>query len=207
MYGRIAAVRSVDINVAEYSFTTLLGPSGCGKTTLLRLIAGFELPTTGNLLIDGASIRDLPPEKRPVNTVFQNYALFPHMTVQENVSFSLNVRGTAREAAARRSRQVLETVHLLDYAASYPNELSGGQQQRVAVARALVAEPRLLLLDEPFSALDRNLRQKMQVELKQIQRYLRITFIFVTHDQDEAFALSDRNHCHGSRFRRAKRHA
>ncbi len=190
-FGKSVAVAGVDFDIPERAFTTLLGPSGCGKTTILRMIAGFEDPTGGSLELDGQSLASVPPEKRPVNTVFQSYALFPHMTVAENVGFSLTLQRQTKDVVERRVQRALDTVHMVEFAARYPSELSGGQQQRVAVARAIVAEPRLLLLDEPLSALDRKMREHLQIELKDLQRRLGIAFVYVTHDQEEAFALSD----------------
>lgn len=189
-YGQSPAVADVDFDIGERAFTTLLGPSGCGKTTILRLIAGFEQPSAGELLLEGVSLAGLPPEKRPVNTVFQSYALFPHLSVSENVAFSLRLRqGTG--SIDRKVADALAAVHMTEYAERFPHELSGGQQQRVAVARAMIAAPRLLLLDEPLSALDRKMRLHLQSELKDLQRRLGIAFVYVTHDQEEAFALSD----------------
>ncbi|MDQ0456836.1 ABC transporter ATP-binding protein [Rhizobium paknamense] len=189
-YGRSRAVDGVDLDIPERAFTTFLGPSGCGKTTILRMIAGFERPDSGSLVLDGRSLIDVPPERRPVNTVFQNYALFPHLTVFENVAFSLTLRRRSPDPAPKVLR-ALETVHMAEFADRYPYQLSGGQQQRVAVARAMVAEPHLLLLDEPLSALDRKMRSHLQIELKDLQKRLGIAFVYVTHDQEEAFALSD----------------
>jgi spermidine/putrescine transport system ATP-binding protein len=189
-YGTSRAVDGVDLDIPERAFTTFLGPSGCGKTTILRMIAGFEKPDGGTLVLDGRSLIGVPPERRPVNTVFQNYALFPHLTVFENVAFSLTLRRRSPDPAPRVLR-ALETVHMGELGARYPHQLSGGQQQRVAVARAMVAEPHLLLLDEPLSALDRKMRSHLQIELKDLQKRLGIAFVYVTHDQEEAFALSD----------------
>ena len=190
-YGAHApVVAGVDFDVAERAFTTLLGPSGCGKTTILRMIGGFEKPTAGTLTLDGMLLGDRPPERRPVNTVFQSYALFPHMSVFDNVAFSLSLRSGTGDVAAK-VRRALDAVHMVEFSDRFPAQLSGGQQQRVAVARAMVAEPRLLLLDEPLSALDRAMRAHLQLELKDLQRRLGIAFVYVTHDQDEAFALSD----------------
>jgi spermidine/putrescine transport system ATP-binding protein len=189
-YGRGRAVDGVDLDIPERAFTTLLGPSGCGKTTILRMIAGFETPDSGSLVLDGRPLAGVPPERRPVNTVFQSYALFPHLTVFENVAFSLTLRRGHGDPGPRVKR-ALDAVHMGDFAARYPHQLSGGQQQRVAVARAIIAEPHLLLLDEPLSALDRKMRAHLQIELKDLQRRLGIAFVYVTHDQDEAFALSD----------------
>jgi len=189
-YGKAPAVDGVDLDVPERAFMTLLGPSGCGKTTILRTIAGFETPDAGDLVLDGVGLTGIPPERRPVNTVFQSYALFPHLTVAENVAFSLRLRRGVPDVETRVGR-ALDAVHMAAFGARYPHQLSGGQQQRVAVARAIVAEPRLLLLDEPLSALDRKMRAHLQVELKDLQRRLGIAFVYVTHDQEEAFALSD----------------
>ena len=190
-YGRVRAVGPVDLDIPERAYTTLLGPSGCGKTTLLRLIAGFEAPDGGTITLDGNRIDAAPPERRPVNTVFQSYALFPHLNVEQNVAFSLTLKRLPADAVRSRVRRALEAVDLAAFADRAPGELSGGQQQRVAVARAIVAEPRLLLLDEPLSALDRKMRARVQIELKDLQRRLGIAFVHVTHDQEEAFALSD----------------
>ncbi len=189
-FGRSTAVDGIDLDVPERAFLTLLGPSGCGKTTVLRMIAGFETPDAGDMRLDNTPLADVPPERRPVNTVFQSYALFPHLTVNENVAFSLNLRGGIPDIPAR-VRRALEAVHMADFGDRYPHQLSGGQQQRVAVARSIIAEPRLLLLDEPLSALDRKMRGHLQIELKALQRRLGIAFVYVTHDQEEAFALSD----------------
>jgi len=181
---------SVDISHGE--FVTLLGPSGCGKTTLLRLVAGLEKPDSGSVFLDGSDISSLPPEERQVNTVFQSYALFPHMTVAGNVAFGLQLKGIKGQQLLERVNQALDQVRMGGYAERYPGQLSGGQQQRVAFARAVVNTPRVLLLDEPLSALDARLRRDMQVELKRLQRELGIAFILVTHDQEEALSMSDR---------------
>jgi spermidine/putrescine transport system ATP-binding protein len=178
--------------VAEGEFLTLLGPSGCGKTTALRLLAGFEQPDAGEIRLDGECINALPPERRPVNTVFQSYALFPHMTVADNVAFGLRMKRTPAAAIAPRVKEALKLVRLADLGQRKPGQLSGGQQQRVALARALVNQPRVLLLDESLSALDTRLRKAMQTELKSLQRRLGLTFVFVTHDQEEALSMSDR---------------
>ena len=188
----VCALSSVDLSIVNGEFLTLLGPSGCGKTTILRLISGFEKPTTGHVFINGRQVNELPPEKRQVNTVFQNFALFPHMTVFDNVAFGLKMQKVGKAEINERVREILRTVHLEALADRKPHQLSGGQQQRVALARAIVNNPVVLLLDEPFSALDFRLRQKMQLELKHLQRKLGITFVFVTHDQEEALAMSDR---------------
>ncbi|WP_120633259.1 ABC transporter ATP-binding protein [Ruegeria sp. EL01] len=188
----VRALRNADLTINDNEFFTLLGPSGCGKTTLLRLMAGFEVPSAGELTLFGDDIAHLPPEKRPINTVFQHYSLFPHMTVLENIAFGLK-RLRKPDAEARRvAQEMLDLVHLSDFGARKPDQLSGGQQQRVALARALAPQPRVLLLDEPLSALDLKLRQSMRAELKRLQRETGITFVFVTHDQEEALAMSDR---------------
>ncbi len=190
--GRVAALDGVDLSVGENEFVTLLGPSGCGKTTLLRAISGFEALDSGTINLEGRDLSGLPPFKRPVNTVFQSYALFGHMTVARNVGYALEVRGTPRAAREAEVATALEKVGLAGFGGRKPSQLSGGQRQRVALARAIIAKPRLLLLDEPLSALDRNLRQQMQIELKALQHTLGIAFIFVTHDQEEALTMSDR---------------
>lgn len=190
-----ASVRAVDdvtINVRSNEFLTLLGPSGCGKTTLLKCIAGFEDLESGDLILDGRSLRSVPAHRRPFNTVFQNYALFPHMTVAQNVSYGLDVAGVKKPERDRRVGEALEMVGLSGFGARRSSQLSGGQQQRVALARSLVLKPRVLLLDEPLSALDRKMREAMQIELKNLQHTVGITFIFVTHDQEEALTMSDR---------------
>jgi spermidine/putrescine transport system ATP-binding protein len=188
----VHALREVTLDVRENEFFTLLGPSGCGKTTLLRLIAGFEEPTAGHIELHGRTLTGLPPYRRPVNTVFQNYALFPHLSVARNVSFGLEMLGTGQDEINERVRKMLELVRLADYGNRTPAQLSGGQQQRVALARALANHPKVLLLDEPLSALDLKLRKEMQLELKRLQSETGITFIFVTHDQEEALTMSDR---------------
>ena len=188
----VRALDNVSVTIRENEFFTLLGPSGCGKTTLLRLIAGFELPTSGDILLHGESVADRPPYHRPVNTVFQSYALFPHMTVSENISFGLEMRGTSRADARKTVDEMLSLVQMAGLGGRRPSQLSGGQQQRVALARALANHPRVLLLDEPLSALDLKLRQGMRSELKALQKRTGITFIFVTHDQEEALTMSDR---------------
>ena len=191
-FGTFTALAGVSLTIGHNQFFTLLGPSGCGKTTLLRCIAGFEDVTEGTILLDGRDIARLAPNLRPVNTVFQHYALFPHMTVAENVAFGLKMQGMAPDARRKRAGEMLDLVHLSAFADRLPAQLSGGQQQRVALARALAPAPRVLLLDEPLSALDLKLRQAMRVELKQLQEDSGITFIFVTHDQEEALTMSDR---------------
>ena len=191
-FGEREVLKGISLQVPAGEFLTLLGESGSGKTTLLRLIAGFEQPTSGEIRMNGERLDTLPPYKRRVNTVFQNYALFPHLTVQENVGYGLRVSGVASAEIPERVAEALRMVKMEEYAASRTTKLSGGQQQRVALARALVNRPQLLLLDEPLSALDANLRKQMQGELKSLQREVGITFLFVTHDQEEAMALSDR---------------
>ena len=183
---------SLDLDIQDGEFITLLGPSGCGKTTLLRLIAGFEQPDTGAVVLSGHNITQAAPEHRPLNTVFQNYALFPHMSVYDNVAYGLKMEKRPKDEIRQRVDDVLAMVQLQDFARRKPHQLSGGQQQRVAIARAVVKRPQLLLLDEPLSALDYKLRRTMQVELKRLQRELGITFVFVTHDQEEALSMSDR---------------
>ncbi len=191
-FGSVVAVDEVSLRVEAGEFLTLLGPSGCGKTTLLRLIAGFDVPTTGSVWLGDENVTALPPYRRPVNQVFQSYALFPHLTVAGNVGFGLRMQRVPSGERGRRIQETLELVSLQGLDGRYPQELSGGQKQRVALARALVCRPRVLLLDEPFSALDARLRQAMQLELKRLQRQLGITFVFVTHDQQEALTMSDR---------------
>ncbi|AWC23100.1 Spermidine/putrescine import ATP-binding protein PotA [Aminobacter sp. MSH1] len=188
----IVALDCIDLDVRRNEFLTLLGPSGCGKTTLLQAISGFVELDSGRILIDGENMTDRPPYRRPVNTVFQNYALFPHMTVGENAGYALEVAGVATPERAKRVAEALAMVGLEGLEKRKPRQLSGGQQQRVALARAIIARPKLLLLDEPLSALDKNLRQSMQIELKTLQNELGISFIFVTHDQQEALTMSDR---------------
>ena len=191
-FGTLTAVHEMNLAVEDGSFVSFLGPSGCGKTTTLRMIAGLLTPTSGEIRINGRRINETPIHKRNLGLVFQNYALFPHKTIFDNVAFGLKYRGVSRADAARRVREALELVRLPDVASRYPAQLSGGQQQRIALARAIVIRPDVLLLDEPLSALDANLREEMRVELKGIQQKLGITTIFVTHDQAEALALSDR---------------
>jgi spermidine/putrescine transport system ATP-binding protein len=191
-FGSYTAVDNVSIDVEAGEFFTLLGPSGCGKTTLLRMIAGFDLPDSGQILLDGNDMVGTPPEKRPVHTVFQTYALFPHMTVADNIAFPLKMAGKAPQEIKSRVGELLERVRLPNFGNRFPHELSGGQKQRVAFARGLVNRPRLLLLDEPLGALDAKLREEMQIELINLQKEVGITFIFVTHAQDEALALSHR---------------
>ena len=191
-YGDVVAVDGIDLEVERGQFFTLLGPSGSGKTTTLRMIAGFELPDSGTVELGGRDVGDLPPYDREVNTVFQDYALFPHMSVADNVEYGMRVRGTAKDERAKRRDEALEMVRLSGYEDRKPAELSGGQRQRVALARSIVNRPRVLLLDEPLGALDLKLREQMQVELKQIQHEVGITFVYVTHDQEEALTMSDR---------------
>ena len=190
--GEVRALDDVSLAIREGEFFTLLGPSGCGKTTLLRLIAGFEAATSGRILLGGEDVTDRPPNKRPVNTVFQSYALFPHLTVRENVGFALKMLGKPRAEIAERTDRMLALVKMEALADRGIAQLSGGQQQRVALARALAPQPKVLLLDEPLSALDLKLRKEMQGELKRLQRETGITFVFVTHDQEEALTMSDR---------------
>jgi putative spermidine/putrescine transport system ATP-binding protein len=191
-FGSVRAVDGVDLEIADGEFFSMLGPSGSGKTTVLRMIAGFEQPTRGTIELAGKDVTGEPPFARDVNTVFQDYALFPHMSVLENVEYGLRVKKVPRSERRRRAVEALETVRLGGHSARRPSQLSGGQRQRVALARALVNRPKVLLLDEPLGALDLKLRREMQIELKQIQRDVGITFVFVTHDQEEALTLSDR---------------
>ncbi|WP_116083310.1 ABC transporter ATP-binding protein [Tropicimonas sp. IMCC34011] len=191
-YGSVTAVRDIDLDIAPGEFFALLGPSGSGKTTLLMLLAGFDQPSDGQVLMSGTPISDFPPHRRRIGVVFQNYALFPHMTAAENVAYPLKMRGVPRDERDNRVNAALGIVSLSDRGASYPSQLSGGQQQRVALARALVFGPDVLLMDEPLGALDRRLRDQMQIELKRIQHELGVTVIYVTHDQSEAMAMADR---------------
>lgn len=191
-FGDNTVVDDISLSIEAGEFFTLLGPSGCGKTTLLRMIAGFDVPDAGQILLDGIDLTGVPPEQRPVRTVFQNYALFPHMTVAQNIAFPLEMANTPKSQIKGKIDEALEDVRLTGFASRYPHELSGGQRQRVAVARALVTHPKLLLLDEPLSALDAQLREQMQIELMNLQKEIGITFIYVTHDQAEALALSHR---------------
>ncbi len=188
----VLALDDVSVEVRQGEFFTLLGPSGCGKTTLLRLIAGFEMPSAGQILLDGTDISYLPPNQRPVNTVFQSYALFPHLTVAQNIAFGLQMLGKPAAEVKARTDQMIALVQLESMAGRKTSQLSGGQQQRVALARALAPQPKVLLLDEPLSALDYKLRKEMQIELKRLQLETGITFVFVTHDQEEALTMSDR---------------
>lgn len=191
-FGDTVAVAGVDLEIQSGEFFSLLGPSGCGKTTLLRMIAGFDAPDEGRILIAGQDMRGVPPYRRPVNTVFQNYALFPHLTVEQNIAFGLRMKRMPKDQIAKRVGWALELVNMQGLETRRPHQLSGGQKQRVALARALVNEPEVLLLDEPLSALDLKLRQELRVELMNLQERLGITFIFVTHDQEEALVMSDR---------------
>ncbi len=191
-YGEVVAVAGVDLDIAHGEFFTMLGPSGSGKTTTLRMIAGFELPDSGTVELAGRDVGHLPPYDREVNTVFQDYALFPHMTVGDNVEYGMRVKGAPKAERSNRRDEALEMVRLTGYGERKPAELSGGQRQRVALARSIVNRPRVLLLDEPLGALDLKLREQMQVELKQIQGEVGITFVYVTHDQEEALTMSDR---------------
>jgi spermidine/putrescine ABC transporter ATP-binding subunit len=191
-FGTLVAVDRISIDIAPGEFLTLLGPSGSGKSTSLLMLAGFEEPTDGEILIDGRSIAGVPPYRRNIGMVFQNYALFPHMTVGENIAFPLQARKLPREEVARRIGDVLDLVKLPGYERRYPRQLSGGQQQRVALARALVYNPRVLLMDEPLGALDKHLRERLQLEIKALHEQLKVTIIYVTHDQEEALIMSDR---------------
>ena len=191
-FGGAVAVDNISLHVRPGEFLSLLGPSGCGKTTTLRMLAGFEEPTSGSIRISGQDVVGIPPHKRNVNTVFQAYALFPHMSVAENVAYGLRQKGTPKSEIRERVTESLDLVQMRSFADRKPTQLSGGQQQRIALARALINRPAVLLLDEPLGALDRQLREEMQIELKLLQSRLGITFIFVTHDQGEALSMSDR---------------
>jgi spermidine/putrescine transport system ATP-binding protein len=191
-YGSVEILHAIDLAVEDSEFLVVLGPSGSGKTTILRLIGGFLAPSTGRIMLDGRDIAHVPINRRPFNTVFQDYALFPHMTVEENVGYGLTVRGVRKPEIRDRVKKTLELVALGDFGGRYPAQLSGGQQQRVALARAIICEPRLILLDEPLGALDAELRRQMQRFLKTLQREIRTTFLFITHDQEEAVTMADR---------------
>ena len=191
-FGEGDVLAGISLDVRRGEFVTLLGASGCGKTTTLRIISGLETPDTGEVILNGQDMTQLPPESRPVNTVFQSYALFPHMNVEKNVAYGLRVRGADKKTIDARVTQMLELVQMESYRKRMPAQLSGGQRQRIAIARALAPEPQLLLLDEPLGALDLQLRRQMQVELKRLQKKLGITFIYITHDQEEAVSMSDR---------------
>jgi len=191
-FGEVKAVNQVDLELADGEFFSMLGPSGSGKTTCLRMIAGFDRPTSGHIYLYGQDVSNLPPYERDVNTVFQDYALFPHMTVEDNIAYGLMIKGVEKTERMRQVDDMLDLVRLPGFGYRKPSQLSGGQRQRVALARALINHPKVLLLDEPLGALDLKLRQQMQVELKNIQREVGITFIFVTHDQEEALTMSDR---------------
>ena len=191
-FGQVKAVDEVSFDIRRGEFFSLLGPSGCGKTTLLRMLAGFEIPTSGEVLIDGQPMSAIPPHIRPTNMVFQNYAIFPHLNVRENIAYGLRKRGLSKAEMARTVEQALHLIKMSGYGERRSDQLSGGQRQRVALARAVVCQPQVLLLDEPLGALDKKLREEMQIELRQIQRTVGITFVFVTHDQEEALTLSDR---------------
>ena len=192
VYGENHIVKNLNLDVYQGEFLTLLGPSGCGKTTTLRMLAGFEEPTDGEVLLNGMEISNIPPYKRDVNTVFQSYALFPHMTVRENIGYGLRMKKVKKQEIERRVNEALQLVQMEEFADRKPRQLSGGQQQRVAIARAIINNPAVLLLDEPLGALDLKLRKQMQLELKHLQQRLGITFIYVTHDQEEALTMSDR---------------
>lgn len=191
-YGGVAVVKNIDFWVKKNQFLTILGPSGCGKTTTLRMIAGFEMPTTGRLFFEGKDITETPPFMRQINTVFQKYALFPHMNIYENIAFGLKIKKISDKEISSKVAKMLELVNLSGFEKRSVNSLSGGQQQRIAIARALVNEPKVLLLDEPLGALDLKLRKEMQIELKNMQKELGITFVYVTHDQEEALTMSDK---------------
>ena len=191
-FGPVKAVDDVSFDIMRGEFFSMLGPSGCGKTTLLRMLAGFEVPTTGEIFIDGQPMANVPPNERPTNMVFQNYAIFPHLTVRENIAYGLRKSGLSKDQLRKVTEDALGMIKLPGYGDRMPHQLSGGQRQRVALARALVCRPKVLLLDEPLGALDKKLREEMQIELRALQRSVGITFIFVTHDQEEALTLSDR---------------
>lgn len=191
-FGPVVALEKIDLKIAEGEFFSLLGPSGCGKTTLLRILSGLEFPTSGSVVIDGSDVSREPPYRRPTNLVFQSYAIFPHLSVAENIAYGLRRLRLGSAEQARRVDDMLALIGLQGFGSRKPNQLSGGQLQRVALARALVLKPKVLLLDEPLAALDKKLRERMQLELRALQREVGITFVFVTHDQEEALTLSDR---------------
>jgi putative spermidine/putrescine transport system ATP-binding protein len=191
-FGQVTAVDHISVSVEQGEFLTLLGPSGCGKTTILRMVAGFETPNEGNILLDGDDITNRPASKRPMGMVFQSYALFPHMTAEQNIAFGMTIKRLPRDEIMRRCAELLDLVGLSDKGRNYPHQLSGGQQQRIALARALAVEPKVLLLDEPLSALDAKVRVSLRNEIRRIQQQLKMTAIYVTHDQEEALAISDR---------------
>ena len=191
-FGDVEVLKNINLEVEEGEFFSLLGPSGCGKTTLLRILAGFEYPSEGEVFFDDANVTSLPPNLRPSNMVFQNYAIFPHINVQRNIEFGLRKENLSKDEMQQRVENALKMVQLEGYENRYSNQLSGGQRQRIALARALVKQPKVLLLDEPLGALDKKLREEMQIELRNLQKSLGITFIFVTHDQEEAMTMSDR---------------
>ena len=191
-FGKVKAVDHASFDIQRGEFFSLLGPSGCGKTTLLRMVAGFEMPSSGEIFLDGQPMSVSPPNRRPVNMVFQNYAIFPHLDVRGNIAFGMRKSGLSKDDLNKRIDEVLELIKLPGYGSRGADELSGGQRQRVALARALIKQPKVLLLDEPLGALDKKLREQMQIELRQLQQQLGITFLFVTHDQEEALTLSDR---------------
>lgn len=191
-FGAVVAVKDVSLDIGRAEFFSLLGPSGCGKTTLLRILSGLDFPSSGRVLVDGADISTLPPYRRPTNMVFQSYAVFPHLSVGENIAYGLRRQRLDRKERGRQVGDMLELIGLPGFADRWPHQLSGGQLQRIALARALILRPKVLLLDEPLAALDKKLRERMQVELRSIQREVGITFVFVTHDQEEALTLSDR---------------
>ena len=191
-FGDKTIIKDLNLDIYDGEFLTLLGPSGCGKTTVLRLISGLETATRGKIILDGLDVTDIPAAKRPVNTIFQNFALFPHLTVQDNVAFGLKMKKTPKPEIAKRVRSALRTVHLTGFEDRLPSQLSGGQQQRVAIARGIVMNHKILLLDESLASLDLKLKREMQTELKKLQRSLDMAFVYVTHDQDEALTMSDR---------------
>ncbi|MBT7612521.1 MAG: ABC transporter ATP-binding protein, partial [Rhodospirillaceae bacterium] len=191
-FGSVKAVDDISFNIGEGEFFSLLGASGCGKTTLLRMLAGFEQPTLGNIYIDGQPQAGVPPHQRPVNMVFQNYAIFPHLNVHKNIAYGMRKSGLSKAEVDRKVDEMLELIKLPGYGARGAHQLSGGQRQRIALARALIKQPKVLLLDEPLGALDKKLREQMQLELRALQRDVGITFVFVTHDQEEAMTMSDR---------------